>query len=122
MEALPTKNLRQHYRGKLKFAYEQTQRQRIRQLFERAAEALPEAEGWRRQHLHQLIETRNYLNHQGEKSEDVLENDRLWLATSRLQIVLEICLLQEIEIESDQVSSGVWRAYGQHPALTDQLG
>lgn len=119
MAALPTKELRNHYRGKLKFAYEQTQRQRIGELFERAARVLPQAEDWRSRHLHGLIETRNFLNHQGEKSDDVLEDSRLWLATIRLQIVLEICLLQALEIDAEQIENGIWRAYGQHPALTD---
>jgi hypothetical protein len=63
LDALSDRRQVEHYRTRLRYANDQGQRRRVRFLFERAAEVLPGAEEWKRDHLHGLIDTRNLLTH-----------------------------------------------------------
>lgn len=86
---------RDHYPVRLRYANEQSQKQGVKALFERAKQVLPVAESWRRRQLQPLIDTRNFLNHWGEATKDGLESWDLWFALNRMRVVLEVSLYLE---------------------------
>jgi HEPN superfamily Apea-like protein len=107
LEGLEHKRQEEHYRGKLHHANQQSQKQRLRQLFERAESVLPEVESWKRKQLQALVNTRNYFVHWGERSGDVLEDWDLWAALNRLRIVLEINLYLDLEVDLDAIEIAI---------------
>jgi hypothetical protein len=98
---------RQHYRDRLRHANQQSQKRRVRDLFERAEQVLPEVEGWRRTQLQPLINTRNFLTHWGERSDDVLEDWDLWDALNRVRIVIEINLYLDLGIDPETIEIAI---------------
>ncbi|HEY8082689.1 MAG TPA: HEPN domain-containing protein [Solirubrobacterales bacterium] len=113
--ALPDQ-LKDNYRKRLKYANEQTQRQRIRSIFERAEPVASRTSGWTTL-VHPLIMTRNFLTHWGEDSDDVLEGDDLLFALKRVEIVLRINLMLDLGIDPADIESSVHISHGQHAAL-----
>lgn len=102
---------RNHYLVRLRYANEQSQKQRVKALFERAETVLPEAESWRRRQLQPLIDTRNFLTHWGEPTEDVLEDWDLWFALNRMRVILEVNLYLDLGIDRQTISRAVNLAY-----------
>jgi hypothetical protein len=102
---------RDHYLLRLRHANEQSQKQRVKALFERAEEVLPEVESWRRKQLQALIDTRNFLTHWGEPTDDVLEDWDLWFALNRVRIVLEVNLYLDLGIDHQTISRAINVAY-----------
>ena len=117
MDALP-EHLVENYRKRLTYANEQTQRQRVRATIERAEPVVSQASGWTKL-VHPLIETRNFLTHWGEKSDDVLEGEDLWVALKRVEIVLRINLMLDLKVDPVDIQGSVNISHGQHPALAD---
>jgi ApeA N-terminal domain 1 len=111
LAALSAQDEREHYRSRLRFANQQSQKQRLRFLFERAEEVVEEAESWRRVQLQEAIDTRNFLTHWGEPTERVLEDWDLWFALNRLRIVLEINLYLDVGIDLDTIEVAIRTAY-----------
>jgi ApeA N-terminal domain 1 len=97
----------EHYRTKLRHANQQSQKQRLRDLFDRAEWILPEIESWRRKQLQALVNTRNYFVHWGERSDDLLEDWDLWAALNRLRIVLEINLYLDLGVDPDVIEIAI---------------
>jgi HEPN superfamily Apea-like protein/ApeA-like protein len=102
---------RNHYLVRLRYANEQSQKQRVKALFERAEKVLPEVESWRRKQLQALIDTRNFLTHWGEPTDDVLEDWDLWFALNRVRVVLEVNLYLDLGIDRRTISRAVNVAY-----------
>jgi ApeA N-terminal domain 1 len=109
-------DLKENYRKRLKYANEQTQRQRLRELFENAEGAVPKAQGWRKL-VHPLVETRNFLTHWGEESDDVLKTPELILALKRIEIVLRINLMLDLEVDPLDIQGSLNVSHGQHAAF-----
>lgn len=97
----------EHYWTKLRHANQQSQKQRLRELFDRAEWILPEIESWRREQLQAIVNTRNYFVHWGERSDDVLEDWDLWAALNRLRIVLEVNLYLDLEVDPDVIEIAI---------------
>lgn len=117
MDALP-EHLVENYRKRLTYANEQTQRKRVRAIIERAEPVVFQASGWTKL-VNPLIETRNFLTHWGEKSDDVLDGEDLWLALKRVEIVLRINLMLDLKIDPVDIQGSINISHGQHPALAD---
>lgn len=107
LEGLEQQKQEEHYRAKLRYANQQSQKQRLRELFERAESVLSEIESWKRKQLQALVNTRNYFVHWGERSGDVLEDWDLWAALNRLRIVLEINLYLDLEVDPDAIEIAI---------------
>lgn|GEM_PF-3197057 len=95
-----------HYRDRLKHANQQSQKQRVRALYDRAEGVLVEVGAWRKQ-LQGLIDTRNFLTHWHAKTGNVLEEWDLWAALHRLRIVIEINLYLDLEIDADVIEAAI---------------
>jgi hypothetical protein len=95
-----------HYRGRLKHANQQSQKQRVRSLYDRAEGVLVEVGAWRKQ-LQGLIDTRNFLTHWHARSGTELEEWDLWAALNRLRIVIEINLYLDLEIDADVIEAAI---------------
>lgn len=96
-----------HYRRRLAYANQQSQRQRVRALFERAEPALWEVKSWRKNQLQDLISTRNFLTHWGDRDEKVLEDWDLWFGLNRLRIVLEINFYLDLGIDIQTIEVAI---------------
>lgn len=105
--ALGSSEQKEHYRGRLRYTNQQSQKQRLRMLFDRAEWILPEAESWRRKQLQALVDTRNFFVHWGERSDEVLEDWDLWAGINRLRIVLEINLFLDLCVDSDVIEIAI---------------
>lgn len=105
------KRRRDHYVAKLRHANQQSQKQRVRALFERAERVLPEAESWRRKQLQPLIDTRNFLTHWGDPTGTILEGWDLWFALNRVRAVLEANLYLDLGIDDETISGAMRIAY-----------
>lgn len=106
VDALGEKLQVDHYRARLQHANQQSQKQRVRCLYDRAEEILAEVGGWRQQ-LQGLIDTRNFLTHWDAPTANVLEGWDLWAALNRLRIVIEINLYLDLEIHPDVVEVAI---------------
>jgi hypothetical protein len=95
-----------HYRSRLQHANQQSQKQRVRILYDRAEEVLVEVGSWRTQ-LQGLIDTRNFLTHWHARTANVLEGWDLWAALNRLRIVIEINLYLDLEIDPDVIEAAI---------------
>ena len=102
---------RDHYLQRLRHANEQSQKQRVKALFERAEKVLPDAESWRRKQLQALIDTRNFLTHWGEPTDNVLEDWDLWFALNRVRVVLEVNVYLDLGIDHQTILRAVNVAY-----------
>jgi hypothetical protein len=120
LEAVEDDEQSQHYRRRLDFANQQSQRQRVRALFERAETVLGEAESWRRKQLQDLISTRNFLTHWGAPTSGVLEGWDLWFGLNRLRIVLEINFYLDLGIDLDTIEFAV-RTANRHRAFLSSV-
>ena len=109
--ALEGDELRKIYAPRLEHAHEQSQRRRLRHLVDRAGEVLEEAKPWRKDLVDALIDTRNYFIHWGDKGDSVLEGQQLARALRRLQVVIEINLLLDIETSEKVVEEAIRHCY-----------
>ena len=117
LAVLESDRQREIYRDRLRHANELSQRRRLRQVFERAGEVLEEAMTWRKDELPALLDTRNYLTHWGEKTENVVEGEELLLSLRRLQIVIEVNLLLDIGTPGETIEAAVRGHYGSQRIL-----
>ena len=115
--ALSEGELREIYRPRLRHADEQTQKMRLRELFERAEPVLDKVKAWRQQLTRRLVDTRNYLTHWGEKQDSVLEGHDLWIAMGRLLIVIEINLMLDLGMQTPLIERAVRQGYATNPIL-----
>lgn len=95
-----------HYRDRLRHANQQSQKRRVRILYDRAEEVLVEVGKWRKQ-LQSLIDTRNFLTHWHVPTGSVLEGWDLYAALNRLRIVIEINLYLDLEIDPDVIEVAI---------------
>jgi hypothetical protein len=102
---------RDHYIARLRHANQQSQKQRVRALFERAEQVLPEAESWRRNQLQPLIDTRNFLTHWGDPTDEVLEGWDLWYALNRVRVVLEVNLYLDLGVDHETITRAMRIGY-----------
>jgi Apea-like HEPN/ApeA N-terminal domain 1 len=98
------------YENPLKYANSQSQRQRLRWLFKRAATVDPGYEEIESELCHGLVTTRNYLTHLDEKEEGVLEGPELGHAMALLTMAIELNLL--LDLTGDEELAGKCQALG----------
>lgn len=99
------------YESAIRHANSPSQRRRLRLLYRRAATALPQRREALEQHVSQLVETRNYIVHQGARHEDVREGDALSLLLQRLVLVLQANILLDLGFPAEDAAGYLRRSY-----------
>jgi hypothetical protein len=102
---------RDHYRARLGYANEQSQRQRLGELIDRAAEVIPELRPHATNLRNELVDTRNQYTHFGEPSPNVLAPEDLHGRVDRLLLALEVNLLRDLDVEDALIPKLVAHAY-----------
>jgi len=105
------------YRSPLDFANAMSQRRRLRWLFDTAAEVLPILAQDVQRRVAELVETRNYFVHQGQRTRNVLDGFELDDALDRLLVVLQANLMLDLGIPSDWAAGALRRSYEGQPVL-----
>jgi len=108
---LEDRTQRDHYGTRLRYANEQSLRQRLRQLIERAAEVIPELRAQAATLRNELVDTRNQYTHFGEPGQNVLGTAELHGRVDRFLLVLEVNLLRDLGIEDELIPKLVVYAY-----------
>ena len=94
---------------KLKWSNEVSLRQRLRDILKSCPQALNKVIKNKKSFINKAIITRNYWTHFDPELEDqAAKNGELFKLTSRLRILLQLCLLKELGFSSDSLESLVW--------------
>jgi hypothetical protein len=102
---------REHYLPRLRHANSQSQRRRLRELIERAAEAIPQLRPETTTLREELVDTRNQYTHFGDPGPHVLAPTDLYGRVDRLQLVLEVNLLRDLGVDAALIPRLVAHAY-----------
>ncbi|MCG7845046.1 MAG: hypothetical protein MIO90_06415 [Methanomassiliicoccales archaeon] len=109
LESIP-EQYREWMRDGLEYSNEPSQGQRLKDIYDDLRDTMDEFVGDRKRFVFQLTRTRNHLTHLDDNSDDmVLKGNDLVLATMRLRLLLELCLLKELGIEPDRMRTAVMR-------------
>ncbi len=102
---------REVYESAIRFANSASQRNRLRFLFDRAVEAIPELQPVRTRFVSQLVDTRNFYTHVGDRTANVIGGLALRRQLMRLVLVLQINYLRDLGLTLEEVSRLVRRSY-----------
>lgn len=109
---------REHYEQKLRYAAEQTARRRLKWLVLRAAEVLPEVPWLKRKLADDLIDTRNALTHPDPSVPTPLIGRDLLYGVLRLELVLQVNLLLDLELAPEFVAGLIRHSYDRQAPLS----
>jgi hypothetical protein len=99
---------REWMRDGLEYSNEPSHGQRLREIYREFEEIMDEFVDDRKLFIFRIIRTRNHLTHlEGSGDEKVFIGNDLVLATTRLRLLLELCLLKEIGIGPEQMKAAV---------------
>lgn len=113
-----TKPERDHFKARLRYANSLSQRQRIRWLYKRAKELVPQLASYIKTDVDGLVDTRNYFTHQDEKLPTVLPTPKLALALRRLEAVVQTNSLLDLGLPGTAVTAAMQRSYDGDPGLS----
>lgn len=99
------------YASAIRFANSASQRNRLRFLFDRAVEAIPELQPARARFVSQLVDTRNFYTHVGDRTANVIGDLVLRRQLMRLVLVLQINYLRDLGFTLEEVARLVRRSY-----------
>jgi hypothetical protein len=99
------------YESAIRFANGASQRNRLRFLFDRAVEAIPELRLVRTRFVNQLVDTRNFYTHVGDRTTNVIGGLALRRQLMRLVLVLQINYLRDLGFTLEEVTRLVRRSY-----------
>lgn len=102
---------RDHYRARLSYANAQSQRQRIGELIDRAAEVIRELRPHAKRLRNELVDTRNQYTHFGDPGPNVVAPKDLHPCVERFQLVLEVNLLRDLGVDHALIPKLVGHAY-----------
>ena len=122
LDAIGNAEDRDHYRMRLQHANEQTQRERIAWLIDRAATILPTVAGLEPTLAAGLVKTRNALTHLDPKAAGgALRDEPLYRAVELLEVALRANLLLDLGINAEQTRALLEGSYhGQTPFVPSQ--
>jgi hypothetical protein len=106
------KNHRPVYEAPLKYANQQTQRQRLKMLISRAAAEDPALADPRNHFRDALVDSRNQYSHQGTPADNVIPNGELYEEVERLIQVLEVNLLLDLGLDKAEIPALRANAHG----------
>jgi hypothetical protein len=99
------KQYRRVYEAPLKYANQQTQRQRLKFLIGHAAAAVSTLADHKNAFRDALVETRNQYTHQGEGGPNVIDDADLYDYVERFIEVLEVNLLLDLGVDAGTISA-----------------
>ena len=97
---------REWMRDGLEHSNEPSHGQRLKEVYRDLSDIMDEFVEDKKRFVHQVIKTRNQMTHL-EGDSMVLEGKDLALATTRLRLLLELCLLSEIGIGPEKMKQAV---------------
>jgi hypothetical protein len=101
---------REWMRNGLEYSNEPSHGQRLKETFDEFRDIMDEFVDDRKQFIYQLTRTRNKLTHsQDGEDEMAFKGNDLVLATRRLRLLLELCLLEEIGVRKEKMKEAVLR-------------
>jgi hypothetical protein len=103
---------RERYKRALDNANRPNNRERITELFTRARRVNFGVDLQEETLPGQLVATRNYLTHWGERSTKVLDGTARFHAVRRLTLVLQVNLLLDLDLSTDTIKACVDESYG----------
>ncbi len=99
---------REWMRDGLEYSNEPSHGQRLKEIYREFEEIMDEFVDDRKLFIFRVIKTRNHLTHlEGSGDDKVFIGNDLVLATTRLRLLLELCLLKEIGIGPEQMKEAV---------------
>ena len=111
LASLDTDAERSVYRSPLTYANSQSQRQRLRELCETAAQVVVELAPLCRPTVGQLVATRNYLTHLDVPTGEEREGFELLRLIERLVMVIQVNFLLSLGIDASDAAAFVRRSY-----------
>ena len=105
------------YEPSLSYANSQSQRERVRFLALRAADAIPAVAHLADRLVPQLIDTRNWLMHWSHRTKHVVEGGDLMVATDRLVVILQANLLLDLGLPPASVRHSIGSAWATRPDI-----
>ena len=101
---------REWMRDGLEYSNEPSIGQRLKETYRDFNDIMDEFVGDRKMYIYRLIKTRNRLTHmESDGDEATFRGNDLELATLRLRLLLELCLMKEIGILKEQMKDAVMR-------------
>jgi hypothetical protein len=92
-------------KNKLKYTNEPTLRKRLRELWDKCPPTLTTKFGTKELFVGITVDTRNYLTHFGDDLKaNAATSEDLYTFVLKLRIMVQICLLQELGFNSDEVT------------------
>lgn len=118
LAALDTTKQRSIYESSLRYADQQTQRQRLRWLADRAASAGDDLVGDTKSLCTQLVDTRNYFTHLGDQDGEALAGGApLYGLIERLLLVLRANLLLDLGFGAQAAGEALRASYHGDPFI-----
>jgi hypothetical protein len=115
---ITSKAQRDHYRVRLKYAGEQSARQRLKAMVRRTHETLPGVPKLTAKLADHLVDTRNALTHLDPSVPPGLEHLDLVYGAARLQLVIQTNILLDLQLGRKKVAELVLTSYvNQMPVL-----
>jgi hypothetical protein len=91
-------------KNKLKYSNEPILRKRLKELWERCPEAISSRLGTKNEFVGVTVDTRNYLTHFGEDLKaNAATGQKLYELVMKLRILMQVCLLQALEFNNNDV-------------------
>ncbi|HSV41912.1 MAG TPA: HEPN domain-containing protein, partial [Methanomassiliicoccales archaeon] len=101
---------REWMRDGLEYSNEPSHGQRLREVYREFSEIMDGFVDDGKLFIFKLVKTRNHLTHlEGTFDDKVFSGNGLVLATTRLRLMLELCLLKEIGIGQEQMKAAVMK-------------
>ena len=108
-------------KSKLKYGSEYSLRKRLKDLFEKYAVITQNFIKDKNNFINIVVETRNYLTHYDKKLRDIANGGVLYNITEKLRTILQICLLDELGFDKEEIKSMFSRNRRYKAALLKKL-
>ncbi|HEY5193120.1 MAG TPA: HEPN domain-containing protein [Solirubrobacteraceae bacterium] len=119
LDALPNQARRNRYLALLQLGVQQSARERLELLIDRAKDTLPTVPGLDTTLAKELVVTRNAIAHLDRSISKALNGVDLIYAVARLSLVIQINLLLDLELEPNLAGSLVLTSYDRRMPIVD---
>jgi hypothetical protein len=104
-------------KGELTYSNEPSLRKRLNDIFNKFAPILNKLIPDEKYFINKVVNTRNYMTHyDSHLKEQSAKHNELFVITEKLRIMVEICLLKEIGLTTNDINKLVYESY--HKRLT----
>jgi len=100
------RDFKESLENKLKYGKEFSLRKRLKEIFDEYQEILNDFIGNKIAFIDMVVDTRNYqTHHDKDLKKRAAKGDDLYRLTQKLKVLLEICLLTELEFNSEEIKA-----------------